>query len=245
MVIFIIMLLVLFAFFKMGGASFNEKKYLAELWKHPNFKKTKIDEKMAGTKHFWVLERILAYTKIPPPEYEKNGVLSISAKYRVPPIHALRLIFKIKYPGFNIREPPDELSLRDKEQLKIAYENDDYTFPDNAESAERAVKFEEEMGEFLAKHNIKFKTQEDIIRENRKAVSTPDFLLENHKIKWIDAKNFYAPDLPYIKKKIYKQANKYVEHHGYGLMVFRWGCNANYKLKNTEFISFNALSKFM
>ena len=63
---------------------------------------------------------------------------------------------------------------------------------------------------FLIKSKIKYKTQDDLAREQKEkyghAISTPDFYIiddlyiNNVKIKWIDAKNFFGSYTKFNKK---------------------------------------------
>jgi len=45
-------------------------------------------------------------------------------------------------------------------------------------------------------------------------------------VAWIDAKHFYGADVDFQRKKIAKQATRYVDAWGQGALVFRHGfCN--------------------
>jgi len=218
----------------------DERKYVKQLWADGDFKR-EMGEYIGSIKHFWALQRIITFTAFPLSAYESSGILFVSKKYVIPPVHAMRIILRQKYKDFNLNNI-EMLNIRDRQQLKIAYENDDYTFPDGADQLKRATEFENEIAKYLTKKNIKFTTQEEIIQKVRNSPSTPDFVLQGP-ITWIDAKNFYAPDFPYIKQKIYKQAKKYLHYHGAGIMVFKQGCNSSYKLKNVRFMSWHDFQK--
>ena len=61
-------------------------------------------------------------------------------------------------------------------------------------------------------NKVRFKTQEDLTKEQMekygRPINTPDFLIlsdfyiNNKKINWIDAKNFYGANTFLIKKKL-------------------------------------------
>lgn len=90
--------------------------------------------------------------------------------------------------------------------------------------------------------NIKFKTQEELVKEQTtkfgKPFSTPDILFnepilikvktnENEEItqliRWIDAKNYTLVKIPFIMQSIHKQADKYLKNYGPGALAFHYG----------------------
>jgi len=102
-------------------------------------------------------------------------------------------------------------------------------------------------------YKLKYKTQEQLTKEQTKKygrpIITPDFLLlddlyiNNVKINWIDAKNFYGANTYLIKKSIKKQCEKYNNKFGSGAIIFSLGCSnilsKKLDIKNTLFLSFN------
>lgn len=97
-------------------------------------------------------------------------------------------------------------------------------------------RFEHKVEEVLRSNNVQFLTEREIIQKKLHKI-TPDILIENklefsiencpdpYQINWIDAKNFvYLGDfMPFFKKKIIKQAEKYHKEFGNGALVFRHG----------------------
>lgn len=112
--------------------------------------------------------------------------------------------------------------------------------------------FERSLERHLRNLGLKFRTQEDLVAEQRqlpegRAFATPDILFDHpvqivvndckHMITWIDAKNYiYAPicsdlnrintdryRLSFIDESIVKQNIKYNKHFGPGAFVFAYG----------------------
>lgn len=95
-------------------------------------------------------------------------------------------------------------------------------------------KFEHILENFISNHHINFLTEMDI-RNGQISHLTPDILFEqpviinvngiNQKIRWIDAKNFIfmGPYIPFMHKKIIRQAEKYNKEFGQGAFVFKYG----------------------
>lgn len=112
--------------------------------------------------------------------------------------------------------------------------------------------FERSLERHLRKLGLKFRTQEDLVAEQRqmpdgRAYATPDILFDQpvefvvgdkiYRVTWIDAKNYiYAPicsDLnrintdryrpSFIDESIVKQNDKYNKHFGPGAFVFAYG----------------------
>jgi hypothetical protein len=182
-----------------------------------------------------------------------KDVLTLSGQFDISPLNILREVFVNKYKTklTKIILNPDILSEYDEEQLQIAIENDDYALIDNSEVMKESEKFEKQIEEFLKSYNIKYLTQEDLVKEQIKThghpINTPDFLIKsdlyinNYKINWIDGKNFYGSTVPFIKDKIKKQTRKYLGTWGSGSIIFSLGSNENLKFTNILFLDFQNL----
>jgi hypothetical protein len=150
--------------------------------------------------------------------YKKGIKLSwISKKYDLSPILMLKNIFSSRYSKEKIKDffygkHLDKLSEFDLEQLNFAKENDIFNKVDQTEQIKNSENFELEIRNFLVKNKVKFKTQNELTKEQiekyGKAISTPDFLIlsdfyiNDKKINWIDAKNFYGAPTSNIKLDI-------------------------------------------
>ena len=70
-----------------------------------------------------------------------------------------------------------------------------------------------------------------------------DFYINNKKINWIDAKNYYGANTTLIKKTIKKQMDKYNKEFGSGAIIFNLGYSSalNNFIDNNKIIliSFN------
>jgi hypothetical protein len=187
-------------------------------------------------------------------KYNKGeNVLHLSGQFDISPLNILREVFKSKY---NMKlstliTKTNMLNSHDLEQLNLAIDSDEYALIDNSKISKESENFEKEVEEFLKSHNIKYKTQEELVEEQTKiyghATNTPDFLIKsdfiinNYKINWIDAKNFYGANVPFIKDKIKKQTEKYLKTWGSGAVVFSLGSNEKLKQTNIIFMDFHDL----
>ncbi len=182
-----------------------------------------------------------------------EDVLHLSGQFDVSPLNILREVFSAKY---NMKltkliNKKDILNTHDLEQLNLAIENDDYALIDNTVISKESEEFEKDIEQFLKNNNVKYQTQQELTQEQTKihgyAINTPDFLLKsdlyinNFKINWIDAKNFYGANVPFIKNKIKKQTEKYLKTWGSGAIIFKLGSNENIKQTNILFINYNDL----
>jgi hypothetical protein len=175
-------------------------------------------------------------------EYLRTNILKLSEKYSCCPADIMRLILRYKQ-IYNIIE----LNNYDKKQYKLAMNNDIICNNKNI-SMKGADKFEKTIERFLKKKNIKFKTQEQLTKEQKTLygwpLATPDFLLKkpiyinNKKIYWIDAKSSYGLSLPYVYPKLKKQATKYNNIWGNGAFVFGKGVSNKLYIKNTMMLNY-------
>jgi len=155
-------------------------------------------------------------------------ILQLSKKYDKPPVNIYR-----------------QLGGKNKQFESTLYKHDVFVGSVDPAVVAGARQFEIDLEEALTRHGIRYYTQEDLIPRQQKqygrAVATPDILLkdlirvDNNEIKWIDCKNYYASYLPYIRKSIEKQGNKYADHFGNGVFLFSLGCSELY-FDRREFI---------
>ena len=81
------------------------------------------------------------------------------------------------------------------------------------------------------------------LNELREQFITPDFLIlselyvNNEKVNWIDAKNFYGANTDFIKKNIKKQSRKYVEQLGNGCIIFKYGFSSKLNFKDIVLVN--------
>jgi Protein of unknown function TPD sequence-motif len=176
-------------------------------------------------------------------EYEKVLITDLAKKYVLPPVILLRIIFGKKNFSSILNKENPNLTSYDKEQIDLAIKHDAFSIVDNQKKLEHSLLFEKKIEKILKKHNIKYKTQDDLsdeqIKEHGHAISTPDFLLvdsnlyiNNIKINWIDAKNFYGANTDFIKKKTRKQIEKYIRLYGTGCIVFNLGISDKLNFNN-------------
>jgi hypothetical protein len=190
-------------------------------------------------------------------DYEnKIGILEISQKYDGSPLNIMRIILSKSNSKEKVKKlfnNPQLLNAHDKEQFTIAKENDAFALVNQDTIQVHAANFEKQIEQVLIKNKIKYKTQEDLTKEqiitHGKAFSTPDFLIESEllingsQIKWIDAKNFYGSNTNFVKSKINEQTKKYINNYGNGSIIFNLGFNDSYSNPNILFLSWNSFNK--
>ena len=166
-------------------------------------------------------------------EYEIKNVIELSNKYNNSPLNILRIIMlnkNIEHKEFIEMIKKNSFKNYNKEQFELGKKYDIYTIINNNEILKHSLNFEKKVEKILIKNNVKYKTQEDLIKEQKgNIVCTPDFLIlsdlkiNGNIIKWIDAKNFYGANTHFIKSKILKQTQKYLNNYGKGCIIFKYG----------------------
>jgi hypothetical protein len=187
-------------------------------------------------------------------DYKNNiNILEISTRYNVSPLNLLRFIFNNKYSKkiTYLIKHTNLLTNHDLIQLNLAIENDIYALIDNSVVLKESIKYELDIQHFLDYKNVKYKTQDQLVEEQTKLygrpICTPDFLIkselyiDNIKINWIDAKNYYGADISFIKKSINKQVLKYNKKYGFGCIIFKLGFNDSLKINNTLLLDNNLI----
>ena len=165
--------------------------------------------------------------------YKKMSILSIAQKLDLPPLMILNKI--LYYP----------LTPHDKKQIKIAEANDILNNVDNKLVLQKSDLYETTVAQYLDKYNIKYITQEKLVKRQTKKygrpVITPDFLfkkgiiINGRKVYWIDAKNYYGCE-GFLLYKAKKQADKYHKKFGPGAICFALGYSEKIYIRNTLLI---------
>lgn len=176
-------------------------------------------------------------------QYPNYQILKLSEKIDLSPLTIIRFIFDRIY-NKRLKELLNQqlLSDYDLKQYKIASESDIYVQLEQNEQQSASIDFEKLIENILIKHKVKYRTQEDLTKEqiakDGYASNTPDFLIDcdlkinSQSVKWIDAKNFYGSNIDFIKKKIQKQIKKYINAYGPGCIIFNYGFNSELKFDN-------------
>lgn len=187
----------------------------------------------------------------------KMDILNISKKYDGSPLNILRIIYAKIYPNIPFKklinnDGYNKLNEDDKKQFIKANKYDKFAIINQQKIHDASLLFEKEIEKLLVKHNIKYKTQEMLCKEqiveHGKCISTPDFLIlskfviNNVDVKWIDAKNFYGADNKFVLDSIKKQTKKYVELYGSGIVIFKLGCNEKLVFDNMLCIAYDQIS---
>jgi len=180
---------------------------------------------------------------------QKKNVLKLSKRYGLSPMTIMRYILETKYKRKikDIASTLSDIDNFDLTQFNIASKSDIYNQIEQSDVATEAADFEKRIEKILSDRSVKFQTQEELVEEQialyGKAINTPDFLIKsdliinNHKIKWIDAKNFYGSNINFVKRKIQKQIIKYINTYGPGLIIFKYGFNSELKFDQTLIMS--------
>lgn len=106
----------------------------------------------------------------------------------------------------------------------------------------RAQAFEESLETFLQAQHVDFHTEREIIDQQLHKL-TPDILFkepieiqvndEIHIIHWMDAKNYFLINVPFIMNNLQTQSKKYNDEFGAGAFVFHYGFDESIKIENT------------
>jgi hypothetical protein len=183
-------------------------------------------------------------------EFIKNNILLLSKKYNTSPITIIRIVFK--YRGLNNKEivnlfKKNELMNEfDKKQFLLALKYDMYGFVDEKEKLDESLLFEKKIEKILKSNNVIYETQENLMKQQQidgHVFSTPDFLIKSElyindkRVYWIDAKNFYGANTPFIIKSITKQTDKYIKLYGDGCIIFNHGFSSKLMFKNIVLIN--------
>jgi hypothetical protein len=186
---------------------------------------------------------------------EHKDIIELSGKYDGSPLNILRLIFKKKYKDkiTLLIKKPYLMDSWDSSQLLKAVDYDIYAVINQDEILKKSMEFENKIQTILNNYNIKYKTQEDLAKEQKKskgrATITPDFLLKEKilingvEIKWIDAKNYFGTNTNYLKKNIKKQMKKYIDKWGQGAIIFNLGFSSKLELPDILFIDYESFKK--
>lgn len=184
----------------------------------------------------------------------KEDILYITKKYNISPLNILRFIFKEKYNKKLTKlinsKNIDEF---DKIQLKKAISNDYYCLINQDDILKESMEFEKKIEKILIKNKIKFKTQEDLVKEQTelygKPINTPDFLIQsdlfinNIKINWIDAKNYYGININFYKQNLYKQTKKYIKDYGTGCIIYSNSFNNSISYNNILLLDYDTFKQ--
>lgn len=167
-----------------------------------------------------------------------ENIINLSLKYRNSPLNIIRVLFQLYYKKQTIKKlfnNPQLIDIKYKNIFNIAIKNDDYALVNQKEIIEKAIDYEHKIEELLKENNIKYKTQEELTEEQKKEygkpIATPDFLImsemyiNNKKINWIDAKNFYGENDKFILKSLLEQNERNNKMFGNGCFIFNLGFN--------------------
>ena len=178
-----------------------------------------------------------------------NGtdILELAKIVDGPPVNVFRAILSARNLGKNriktLLKEPGRMNDRDQEQFKIAEDADRVSNVDQTETHIAADLFEDVLCDHFDSLGIRFRRQAELVKEQVESegrpVRTPDLLfLDDLRINgipcaWIDAKHFYGADVNFQRKKIVKQAGRYVDTWGQGALVFRHGFCDNVHIPGT------------
>lgn len=181
--------------------------------------------------------------------YKYKDIFKISKKYDFSPIKILKFILKNnKISSKEINKILNYVSNKNVNEIKKKYnfnndfirnikkviKNDIFNTIDQDIIKEYADAFENKLEYLLSKKlHFKYKTENDLRIEQTekygKPILTPDFLLlgnyiiNNKKVNWIDAKNYFGAYTIKNKKNLKKQIEKYNKAFGKGAIVFSLG----------------------
>ena len=116
---------------------------------------------------------------------------------------------------------PSKFKERERNEFEQAEAADRISNVDQSETHERADLFEDILADCFEDQGVRVRRQGEMVKEQMmehgRPVNTPDLLFLDHvtingePIAWIDAKHLYGSDVDFQRKKISKQASRYVE----------------------------------
>ena len=181
--------------------------------------------------------------------FKYNNIFKVSKKYDFSPIKILKYILeyhnlsktnislilhlsaKKKFKTIKKKIPFSDKFLQN---IKNVIDNDVFNTIDQDKIKQYADAFERKLEYAVDNvYKIKYKTEEQLKQEQTekygRPILTPDILLlqdlyiNNKKVNWIDAKNYYGANTILIKKNLTKQIDKYYNKLGPGAIVFSLG----------------------
>ena len=178
---------------------------------------------------------------------EGLGIVELSKRYDFPPMNIFRVILKeMGWSKARIKDTlrtPSKFKERERNEFEQAEAADRISNVDQSETHERADLFEDILADWFEDQGVRVRRQGEMVKEQMmehgRPVNTPDLLFLDHvtingePIAWIDAKHFYGSDVDFQRKKISKQASRYVESWGQGALVFRHGFCENLLVPGT------------
>ena len=178
---------------------------------------------------------------------EGLGIVDLSKKFDFPPMNVFRVVLKeMGWSKSRIKETlrsPSKFKQRERNEFEAAEAADRVSNVDQSETHVRADLFEEILADWFEGQGVRLRRQEEMVKQQMKEhgrpVNTPDLLFLDHveingePVAWIDAKHFYGADVDFQRKKISKQATRYVDSWGQGALVFRHGFCENVHIPGT------------
>ena len=178
---------------------------------------------------------------------EGVGIVDLSKKFDFPPMNIFRVILKeMGWSKSRIKETlrsPSKFKERERNEFEAAEAADRVSNVDQSETHVRADLFEEILADWFEDQGVRIRRQPEMVKEQMKEhgrpINTPDLLFLDHvelngePIAWIDAKHFYGADVDFQRKKISKQATRYVDSWGQGALIFRHGFCSNVHIPGT------------
>ena len=178
---------------------------------------------------------------------EGLGIVELSRKFDFPPMNVFRVVLKeMGWSKSRIKETlrsPSKFKKRERDEFEAAEAADRVSNVDQSETHVRADLFEEILADWFEDQGVRVRRQPDMVKEQMKEhgrpINTPDLLFLDHveingePVAWIDAKHFYGADVDFQRKKIAKQATRYVDAWGQGALVFRHGFCDNVHIPGT------------
>jgi hypothetical protein len=183
--------------------------------------------------------------------YPNYDIIKISKKYGISPMTIMKIIIENKYHKNLSEVNNSNVSEIDFTQFKIASNYDNYYQLNQQDVSKESKEFEIKIEDILKKHDIKYQTQDDLVIEQTKIygkpINTPDFLIKSDliindkKVNWIDAKNFYGSKTKFVINRIKKQIKKYISSYGTGCIIFNYGYNSLLSFDNVLILCYESL----
>ena len=183
-------------------------------------------------------------------------IVKLSKKFDFPPMNVFRVVLKeMGWSKSRIKETlrsPSKFKERERNEFKAAEAADRVSNVDQSETHSRADLFEDILADWFEEQGVRVRRQGEMVKEQMaehgRPVNTPDLLFLDHveingePVAWIDAKHFYGADVNFQRKKIVRQAGRYVDTWGQGALVFRHGFCENVHIPGTVLLDCGPLN---
>jgi len=192
-------------------------------------------------------------------EYERDGVMVLSARYDFPPLNLIRgILLRKQYSASSLHRifvqklnAAEVLQPYDMQQYMIAEQNDAESLFNQRNVALIAAANELIFVNFFRSLGIALKDENEIaaeqIAEHGRAIATPDILfldtvvINGEHVGWLDYKDYIGTNVRFLYMSNVKQAHEYEKRWGAGAICYHHGFIAGMHIPGAMLLDAHAL----